>query len=236
MKEFLGTVFVFILWMSACLYYVSTKNINTTEIALVQINKTEDSSDQGISTLNPNDNNPQNTTLASGIVTEQEPADENRSIGHAKSRLLADEIQKNIRISDTVDIEKDEPKLEYTTEIEEITGPSFSTKIFYPTYKNTDLILDPELVAYATQLKNLLKENDKKKVTIIGHTDNVGNSRDNFANGLKKSRQIKWYLTARRGIPRRKITAISRGEEEPIATNKTRRGRKENNRIEIIVD
>ena len=73
-------------------------------------------------------------------------------------------------------------------------------------------------------------------MTIIGHTDNVGNAEDNFRIGLKKSRQIKWYLTTQRGIKRSRISAISRGESNPIEANTSVWGREKNNRIEIIVD
>ena len=112
-----------------------------------------------------------------------------------------------------------------------------SSDLFYPRYtSSSELILDKKLIEYAGELKKLLKENPEKKVTIIGHTDNIGNARDNFTAALKKSRQVKWYLTARRGIPRSFITATSRGEEEPLESNKSNWGRKKNNRIEIIVD
>ncbi len=152
------------------------------------------------------------------------------------SQLLADEIKKSIAISDTVDIDKYEPTIEYRGETAINENPNASSQIFYPGYANTDLIVGNDLIAYATELKKILDENPTKKVTIIGHTDNVGNAKDNFRIGLKKSRQIKWYLTARRGIKRSRVTAISRGESNPIESNASVWGRKKNNRIEIIVD
>lgn len=152
------------------------------------------------------------------------------------SQLLADEIKKSIAISDTVDIDKYEPTIEYRGETIINKNPNVVSQIFYPGYANTDLIVGKDLIAYATELKKILQENPTKKVTIIGHTDNVGNAKDNFMIGLKKSRQIKWYLTARRGIDRSRVTAISRGESAPIEGNSSVWGRKKNNRIEIIVD
>lgn len=152
------------------------------------------------------------------------------------SQLLADEIKKSIAISDTIDIDKDEPTIEYKGETVVKKNTSVASQIFYPGYANTDLIVGKDLIAYATELKQLLEENPTKKVTIIGHTDNVGNAKDNFMIGLKKSRQIKWYLTTRRGIEKSRVTAISRGESTPIESNTSVWGRKKNNRIEIIVD
>jgi len=136
--------------------------------------------------------------------------------------FLIDEIKKSIVINDSLSGTKN--------------ATLISSRVFYPEYDRTDLILNKELIEYAGELKEYLIENPEKKVTIIGHTDNIGNAQDNFQSGLRKSRQIKWYFTARRGITRSKVTATSRGEAEPIANNNNASGRKKNNRIEIIVD
>lgn len=229
MKGFLGAFLVFLLWSFTCIYYVSTR----TSPSVADLN----SSTPQKSYVNP-------STTSTGKINESKPitnephidSTTNTHIDREASILLAEEIQKSIAISDTIDITKDEPIITFENELDIPDGPSFSSKVFYPRYNNTDLILDKELVTYASELKVLLKNNPNKKVTILGHTDNVGSDRDNFTTGLKKSRQIKWYLTARRGIPRSKITATSRGEEEPIASNNTVSGRRQNNRIEIIVD
>ena len=153
----------------------------------------------------------------------------------SSSQLLAEELKKSITISDTVDFNRGEPDLKYE---EEILVEEVSVKqLFYPRYtRSAELILDKELVAYAKDLKAILKENPDKKITITGHTDNVGSAKDNFTIALKKARQVKWYLTARKGLPRSRIKAVSKGEIEPIESNNSNWGRKKNNRIEIIVE
>lgn len=237
MRGFFGAFFVFLIWTSACIYYVSINRTATpttdtpTELS-VDNESVEDNSLTNKTLI------PSTTSATSDIDLKVKTADSiaRTFVARETSLSIAEEIQNSISISDTIDFSKDEPALDFNDEIITPTGPSFSSNIFYPQYNNTDLILDKKLVSYASELKQLLKDHPDKKVTIIGHTDNVGNGRDNFSQGLKKSRQVKWYLTTRRGIPRRKITATSRGEEEPIDTNKSTRGRKKNNRIEIIVD
>ena len=228
MKGFLGAFLVFLLWSFTCIYYVSAKEPSPF---------IEKNSSTTIS--NSNDKQPitkPTTTSTSNSEIKTIDSISKPHIDREASIFIAEEIQKSIAISDTVDFTKDEPVITFEKELNSLSGPSFSSEVFYPQYNNTDLILDKELVAYASELKELLKNNPDKKVTILGHTDNVGNARDNFSTGLKKSRQIKWYLTSRRGVPRSKITATSRGEEEPIASNNTVSGRRQNNRIEIIVD
>lgn len=251
MKGFLGTFFIFLLWASAGIYYTHIKEgRKTATSSMVDSSaKTDSNQEETVTSKEAKEPElpPENAvnTIENDSINKDSLIDEasfnmndNLSLTESSSldpQLLAAEIKKSIAISDTIDINKDEPEIVYKDE-EVPTRSSAPSQVFYPSYSNSDLILDKELVAYATELKKILKENPDKKVTIIGHTDNVGNAEDNFRIGLKKSRQIKWYLTARRGIKRSKVTAISRGESMPIEDNSSTWGRKKNNRIEIIVD
>lgn len=243
MKGFFGAFLVFLLWTFACIYYISTKglapSLTESEIFIAPDNSSETNAQITETTYS------QKTTLLSEDFLLTPDGKENYSlidsldrsgIEREASLLLAEEIQKSLAIIDTIDIEKYESKLKFEKDVSTPTVLSFSNRNFYPRYNGTDLILDQELVTYATELKQLLKERPEKKITIVGHTDYVGSTLDNFNQGLKMSRQIKWYLTDRRGIPRRKITATSRGELEPITSNKTFTGRRKNNRIQIIVN
>ncbi len=250
MKGFLGAFFIFLLWASAGIYYVHIKDVGgTIPLTNPSENKASSTTDQNlqknIDVSNSAIKNASTETQEKEALVDNSPDKQAiyqldslllEKSNQTNSQLLADEIKKSIAISDTIDINKDEPVLSFKEDIALPSGPSVSSNTFYPSYNNSDLILDEDLISYADKLKTLLKENPEKKVTIIGHTDNVGDAQDNFRIGLKKSRQIKWYLTARRGIPRKKVTATSRGEEEPIESNNSKWGRKKNNRIEIIVD
>ena len=256
MKGFLATFFIFLLWATAGIYYIhikeDSKNTTSSFVDASQEQKEETQKSQPSIVNTSNKETPAietkdtiNTKMYDNIDKDSLINETSFDIINSLSllenssldpQLLAAEIKKSIAISDTIDINKDEPAIVYEDKKVTEEASNASSQLFYPKYANTDLILDKELVVYATQLKKILKENPDKKVTIIGHTDNVGNAEDNFRIGLKKSRQIKWYLTVRRGIKRSKITAISRGESSPIEDNASAWGRKKNNRIEIIVD
>lgn len=259
MKGFWGTFFIFLLWAMAGIYYIHIKEtkdipekspitipveekvVDTTPFETTKTGTSESTNESTEIVIDSvmTDITITDSTLTSNASTINKIDDSNLYINdntNVDSQLLAEEIKKSIAISDTIDINKDEPTIEYKGEANVAKNPNASTQTFYPRYANTDLILDKKLITYATQLKKVLKENPDKKVTIIGHTDNVGNAEDNFRIALKKSRQIKWYLTTRRGIKRSRITAISRGESSPIEDNSNTWGRKKNNRIEIIVD
>jgi len=239
MKGFLIGFLIFLVWAFGCIYYLHLKNDSNTKT--VSQKSTDVIKNQDANSLSENDNERiaivaledslanSSKDVNNNVILDTEPSTIADSlivsideIQEKDPAFLIDEIKKSIVINDSLS----------GTE----NATLISSRIFYPEYDRTDLILNKALIDYAGELKEFLKENPEKKVTIIGHTDNIGNAQDNFQSGLRKSRQIKWYFTTRRGIPRSKVTATSRGETEAIATNSNASGRKKNNRIEIIID
>lgn len=106
----------------------------------------------------------------------------------------------------------------------------------YPTFTFSKIIANKNLDDFADELKNLLVNNPKYTVQIIGHTDNIGSAIDNYQLGLKYARQVRWYLINKKGIEPSKLSVLSRGEEHPIDDNNTQEGRKNNLRIEFIIE
>ena len=86
----------------------------------------------------------------------------------------------------------------------------------------------PSVVQFAEFLKN----NPGYKVKITGHTDSVGKAVTNMALSIKRAKAVKAALVAQ-GIDASRITTAGRGELDPIASNRTKEGRKANRRIEI---
>jgi len=75
-------------------------------------------------------------------------------------------------------------------------------------------------------------------VGVEGHTDNVPIQKsgwaDNNALSLARANAVIDYLVSR-GIDRSRMTAVGHGENRPIASNKTAKGRQQNRRVEIVV-
>ena len=107
-------------------------------------------------------------------------------------------------------------------------------KTVYPIFSTQGIEVNEALANLLEEIKGIVSENPDITIQVIGHTDNVGNASDNYIEGLKYARQVRWYLVTKGQINRKKILAKSAGESESIASNKTERGRTANRRIEII--
>ena len=83
-------------------------------------------------------------------------------------------------------------------------------------------------------LKNVMDRNPKVHVVITGHTDNVGKPAANLDLSKRRAENFKKILEEK-GIDGSRITAIGKGDTEPIATNKTKEGRAKNRRIEVSI-
>ena len=84
------------------------------------------------------------------------------------------------------------------------------------------------------QLANILTENDGLGVRLSGHTDSVGSLDYNIKLSIRRAESVKRFLIEK-GISADKIVTEGKGETQPIADNKTLKGRLQNRRVEIEV-
>jgi outer membrane protein OmpA-like peptidoglycan-associated protein len=90
--------------------------------------------------------------------------------------------------------------------------------------KETDQVLQAMVAIF--------KEYPKADFAIEGHTDSQGSRSTNQALSDRRANAVRDYLIAN-GISADRLTAAGYGEDNPIANNKTRAGRKENRRVEV---
>ena len=75
---------------------------------------------------------------------------------------------------------------------------------------------------------------DAYMVLVVGHTDTSGDDSYNKEISRKRAQSVADYLVAS-GVKEDAIRVIGRGSEEPLVSNKTLEGRKENRRVDIFV-
>lgn len=84
------------------------------------------------------------------------------------------------------------------------------------------------------ELANTLKSNPGQVAVIEGHTDNVGSAEYNHALAMKRAEAVRAALV-REGVESSRITIQSQGEQNPIASNDTSAGRRENRRVQVMI-
>lgn len=108
---------------------------------------------------------------------------------------------------------------------------TLSGGILFDTGKNS---LKPGAKSTLTKIAKQLQTDPSLKIAVEGHTDTVGTAAKNQALSEKRANAVRDYLVSA-GIPSDHITATGRGQEAPIATNKTAAGRQQNRRVELVI-
>lgn len=92
--------------------------------------------------------------------------------------------------------------------------------------------LQPECFPTLEDWTDRLIRQPTVRITLHGHTDNVGSAAANQALSLRRAEAVKAWLVAN-GVAADRISCIGHGGDVPVADNLTLDGRKRNRRIEI---
>jgi OOP family OmpA-OmpF porin len=82
------------------------------------------------------------------------------------------------------------------------------------------------------EVAQILKDNPQLKMSIDGHTDNVGTDVSNQKLSENRAGAVKKYLV-KLGVDESRLIVTGYGESQPIADNKTAAGRQKNRRVEM---
>ena len=95
-------------------------------------------------------------------------------------------------------------------------------------------VIKPEGQVELNQLVAKLKAVTVEVVIVVGHTDSVGTDAYNLKLGQRRAEAVKRYLTSQ-GVEASRVYSDSKGESQPVASNKTAQGRSENRRVVVEV-
>lgn len=85
------------------------------------------------------------------------------------------------------------------------------------------------------EVATVLKEYESgNQIVIEGHTDSKGSDDYNRDLSEKRAQSVRDYLVSE-GVSQSVVSAIGRGEDEPLASNDTAEGRANNRRVEIVI-
>ena len=93
--------------------------------------------------------------------------------------------------------------------------------------------IQEESLPIVDQIFELMKSNSALKISIEGHTDNVGDAASNKKLSNDRAKAVMDALIAK-GIDKTRISFVGWGQEKPVADNRTEEGRAKNRRVEIV--
>lgn len=102
--------------------------------------------------------------------------------------------------------------------------------INFDTGKST---IKPESSTIIDQIVQMLNANPGLKISVEGHTDNVGNPKSNKMLSNERAKAVVRAIVAQ-GIDAKRLSALGHGQDKPIADNRTEEGRAKNRRVELV--
>ena len=93
--------------------------------------------------------------------------------------------------------------------------------------------IKPESMGEINRIVQLMNENPTLKFSVEGHTDSTGNAASNQTLSEQRAQAIVDKLVEL-GIAKDRLTAVGKGQNNPIADNSTDEGRAKNRRVEFV--
>jgi len=147
--------------------------------------------------------------------------------------IKKDNMAFNSMVFDTKNVKFGSPPPPITIELAKAEkGKSFIINNI--NYKTNSAEITEESKIILQSFADYLNENPKIKVEIQGHTDNVGNAKDNDALSSNRAYSVKQLLEEYK-VNGKRIQAKGYGSNKPIADNKTEQGRAKNRRTEFLI-
>lgn len=115
------------------------------------------------------------------------------------------------------------------------TGEVFAKKSFQIQFKTGSDEILPEGKKQLEDLFTSLNIAEKARVSIAGHTDNVGDSDKNIALSLRRAKAVKNWLITRssNSFPSERFSVDGFGSSNPVGDNGTAEGKAKNRRVDI---
>ena len=153
------------------------------------------------------------------------------SLSSAARKLTTTQIRENTIRINALEIER----IDITDIIPEDKGPDQQIVVMDERALNFDFdksVVKPQYFEMLHKFIEYVNFNDYE-VVIEGHTDSKGTNAYNMALGMRRAQSVKAKLLEFGMEPGRIVGTVSKGEEEPVATNTTDEGRAQNRRIEF---
>jgi len=105
--------------------------------------------------------------------------------------------------------------------------------IYFP-FNSTNKLNNSKIENYLSDVaERVIKSGEK--VSIVGHTDDIGSDESNVILGQRRADVVKNYLISK-GVPTSQLIVTSKGEKSPVASNDSSANRALNRRVELKIN
>lgn len=115
--------------------------------------------------------------------------------------------------------------------LDELNAKGFVT--LYINFDTNKWDIKPDAQPTIAEIAKLLKSQPALKLSVNGHTDNVGNAAANKTLSENRAKSVMTAIVAQ-GINATRLSAKGFGQESPIADNRSEEGRGKNRRVELV--
>ncbi len=119
-----------------------------------------------------------------------------------------------------------------STTLEKVSDNTFRLNhVYFATGQSTLLENSYEELDKVVQM---MQQNPDMKIRIDGHTDNIGNSKENMLLSIERAKNVRDYLITK-GIASARLSFKGWGDTQPLVENQSDQGRQQNRRVEITI-
>jgi peptidoglycan-associated lipoprotein len=151
----------------------------------------------------------------------------------AKDLAAEDEARAKQKALEEQRLEEERLREEARVRRERAEREAFGSTHIYFEYDKARLL--PEAKAILKTKAKWLLANSGVNVVVEGHCDDRGSNEYNMALGDRRAQSAKNYLVDL-GVPARRLTTISYGEEKPIAMGQNETAWAKNRRVQFVIE
>lgn len=140
-------------------------------------------------------------------------------------------------IGNYMDKQEQELKKELSDTGVEVVREGDNIRLVIPgsiTFATDSAAISSDFYPVLSDVATVLAKYDKTKLSIEGHTDNVGNSEYNETLSLARANSVAKYLASSQ-VASERLRTIGHGESQPVADNSSAESRRLNRRVELSV-
>lgn len=170
--------------------------------------------------------------------TDQELAQTNTALtAHVENAAVLAEENKKLEADVALNKEYDAARKEFTENEAEVykQGDKLLIRLKGLSFPTNQAIITSNNYPLLAKVQKVIGDVGPGVVMIEGHTDSTGPKEVNSKLSAERAQAVQDYLKANNTIEKEKIQARGFGDSKPIATNKTRHGRAQNRRVDIIM-